>query len=556
MADTTYNVNVRYTVDKQNAESAANSLARTFDRLAATVAGAFAVHRILDFGERLVKLQSEAERFTLTFATMLTGYGAPGFTKGAQDFQNAMAVSKELMMQIRLEASKLPGTAEEMMEIMRAAMPGAIQSGKSIMGQDSAFEMSKRLMAAANLLQIPGGSTTVAREFQAMMEGRAQTRNDLFARIRSLMNDGKGISSKEFNALSESGRWEQVSKALQRLVDPALPTYANTWKAISTTTLNWAQQLARVATDNPYHVLLDSLKSLNDWTQKNQSSIESFAKSIGDKLGGALKSTFGFMKDTFDFIVKNKDTITTVLEAAGALLLGSRIGKAGPIGAAGMGMGINLLTGGSMDAQGYGMALAGAASNLTGALGTAAKAALAFGAAMNLLDQERRDDINRDTETARLTNIMQHSRIGPEGFTVPESDVAILKQIIQENKLNTGYLGSIDNAKLNAYLDQNAAFDNPKLRFDLGDAFDYAARRMRDMVPFGPNEPTAEQKLLQKLYDKPVPRKPDVNVQVNIKQDISQAEDPDRILIRTKQAIEDALIRPIESGNNRFAVLR
>lgn len=553
MADTTYNVKVKYTVDKANAESDANKIASAFDRVASAVAGAFAIHRILDFSKRLVGLQAEAERFTLTFATMLTGYGAPGFTKGAQDFQKAMSVSQQLMMQIRLEAAKLPGTAEEMMEIMRAAMPGAIQSGKAIMGPDSAFEMSKRLMAAGNLLQIPGGSTTVAREFQAMMEGRAQTRNDLFARIRGLMNDGKGIGSKEFNALSESGRWEQISKALSKLVDPALPAYAQTWKAISTTTENWAQQLARVATGGAFETLKEHLKGINDWLKTNQTSVEDMLKSFGEGAGNSVGEAFNSMRDAFSFLVEHKGSILPILENLGVIMLGGKLangfGKGGAGNAmmgAGLGLGVNAMTGGSMDMQGLMMGVAGGLTSFGGALGIASAAALLFGATMNEIDQARRAEFADDSETASLLKAVSDSVSGRQ--------YSVIKQIIQDQKLAPDMY--LNETKLGQYIDRYAPDASMLEKQNMKDIFDSVAARMRDTIAFGPSAPTAEQTLMQKLYDKPVPRKGDVNVQVNIKQDISQAEDPDRILVRTQQAIEDALIRPIESGNNKFSVLR
>ena len=55
-ADTTYNVKVRYDVDSGGAERAAESLARSFQRISHLIGEAFAVHKILDFTKRIVDL--------------------------------------------------------------------------------------------------------------------------------------------------------------------------------------------------------------------------------------------------------------------------------------------------------------------------------------------------------------------------------------------------------------------------------------------------------------------------------------------------------------------
>jgi hypothetical protein len=560
MADTTYVVRVRYEMDKGKAESDANGLASTFDRVAKAMAAAFAVHRILDFSARIVKLQAQFEEMRIGLATMLTGFGAPGFDRSAKGFKDAMSVSSTLMRQVLIDAARLPGTAEELMQVTRSAMPGGIAAGKAIMGPDSVYEMGKRLTSAAHLLQIPGGANTVAREFQAMMEGRAIGRNDLFARIRGMMNDGKGIGAKEFNALSEPGRWKQVDDALKKLIDPALPAYAKTWDAIGHTTANWAQQLARVATSNMFETLKTSLMGLNDWIQKNQSSIEGLLKEMGSSLGAGLGSLFDSMRGAFEFIVANRSAIMPVLQGMAALVLGGKMmgnfGKAGvgnALGGAGLGFGINMATGGSADLQGLMMGVAGGLVQFGGALGTASAAAVAFGAAMNMIDRQRKNGFDQQVERARLASA------APDVMTgyIESANYAIIKQIIQENKLAPGM--HLDEGRFQAYL-TSAGLDIKTLRGQhLGDVFDTVVARMRtdlDTGAFSPTGITDEQKLLQKLYDKPVPRKPDINLTVNIKQDISQAEDPDRLLVRTKQAIEDGLLRPIESASNRFSILR
>lgn len=584
MADTTYIVKVKYEVDKSGADAAASSLATTFDRLAKTIAGAFAVHRVLEFSKRLIELQSQAETMQTAMATMLTGFSAPGFTNGAKDFEKAMGASSILMTQIRKDAAALPGTAEDLMEAVRGAMPAGIATGHSIMGQASVLEMGKRLMVAASagVLNIPGGVNTVSREFQAIMEGRTQGRNDLFARLRGLMpgSDGNPISAKEMNKLSEKERWDLMDKTLKKLIDASLPTIAKQWSSIIDTTINWVQQIARVATGGMFNTLKKHFDDLNHWFEKNQASIEEFAKTLGETFGDKLGSALDSLRDAFTFIVNNKGSLITVAQAFGAALIGTKLGGAGiggGLGGIGAGLAINAMTGGTFDFQGGMMGLAGALVSFGGALGIASAAALAFGATMNLIDPEHKNRVAGMTEASSIFSAVPENAFNdedafmnaPGGVALPGMgrrgksgaiNYGALKAIINEQKLLTRPGGGLNETALESYL--GPIIRNPLYKQHVKDAFDVASASMsadwRSNTQFGPTGITPEQKLQQLLYEKGkgTPDKPKVDVHLTINQDISQAEDPDRILVRTKQAIEQALIHPIESGDNRFSVLR
>jgi hypothetical protein len=570
VADTVYNVRVKYNLDKSKAEADANSLTKTFERLGAVISSAFAVHRVMDFGLRVGKLVSEFEQFRLQLATMLSGYGAPGFESGAQGFERALRVSQPLMREILKEAAKLPVYASETVEIFRAVVPGALSSGHSILGQNSAMEMTKRLALISQT--IPGGANTVSREFQALMEGRAIGRNDLFARIRLLMNDGKGLGAKEFNKLSDEDRWKQVDAALKKMFpQAAVDAQANSIKAIVSTTLTWGQVLADIAGKAPVRVITEQFKKLNDWLEQNRSKVEEFAATIGDKLGSALSTAFDAVRSAFEFIVQHKDTILEIAKIAGIAFLGGKVGgfTGGGVGStlagnAGLGVLLNSVTGGNAVTGGI-MGVFGALASFGGALGTASLAIVGFAAAANMaaeaLDKAHKEDINKDDQIDRLSGLYKSFRSGGG-----DSVYGVVRSIIQDRGM-MGYMGAIKDDEFSKLM-RDAGIDPTRGTYGSGhktraqefyDMFSDVSYRMRESVAFGPRVPTAEEKLMQKLYDPAsgrIPRKQDVNVNVVIKQDISTSEDPDRILHLTKRALNEALISPIESGYNPWSPLR
>ncbi len=567
MADTTYNVDVKYKVDTSGVNSAISGLTSSFNRLEAAIAGAFTAHKVIGFAKNILDLQSKNEQFRISLATMLTGFDAPGFTKGAASFQDAMASSAELMKQIRKDAAELPGTAEDMMLIMQQAMPAGIRTGHAVLGAHSTQSVARMLMVASQ--SIPGGATTVSREFAAMMEGRAITRNDLFARIRSQMDEGKGMNAKQFNALSEKQRWDEVEKVLAKIYGPSLGTYAKTWETVKETTVNWVQQLARVATSPLFESLKNKLQGLNDWIAKDQSSAESMLATFGASLNTKGLEVFDSMKSAFSFLVEHRGAIIPVLEAAAVLMVGGKLqsgfGKKSISGALEMAMlggTLNTITGGDA-VTGIEMGLAGAMLNLGGVVGGLAATFLGLQAATNVfsseLDKIHKSNIDRHTEAQRIMPLFKQFETSQGGMSTEMYEVG--KQIIQENRLALPMGQGLDSAKFGKYYvgtDLNQKDDS----FHSAYTFLNAVAQRMFMENFAtPMRASAAEEASNRLYERAnarpeTPKGRDVNVTVNIRQDISQAEDPDRILVRTKQAIEDALIRPIESGTHRSPILR
>jgi len=175
---------------------------------------------------------------------------------------------------------------------------------------------------------------------------------------------------------------------------------------------------------------------------------------------------------------------------------------------------------------------------------------------MGYFDQLNDRATLKESEGSRLASLAgAWERAGSTEAFSKTGQYASVATLMQQHKLNTGYMGELNFDKLQEYL-RTTNLD-AHTQTVVWHMLSGVAGNM-NRPSFGPAAPTPEQKLQQLLFEKGkvTPEKPKVDVNVTITQNISQAEDPERILIRTKQAIEDALIRPIESGDNRFSVLR
>ena len=100
---------------------------------------------------------------------------------------------------------------------------------------------------------------------------------------------GGDALAKEFNALSAAQRQAKIDDALKRY-QPMIDAYANTWEAITSTTVSYGKDLLRLATNPFFHVAKKELRSMNDWWGQNEKGIREYANGVGTLLVGAYKT--------------------------------------------------------------------------------------------------------------------------------------------------------------------------------------------------------------------------------------------------------------------------
>lgn len=543
MADTTYNVRLNFTPQGlEGTITKTDALANTFDKLSKAVAGAFAVHKILDFGSRLVKLNSDMERMQISLAATLTGFGAPGFAQGGKDFEKAMSASALLMDRIRLASAEVSANADDMTMIFQALMPGGIKAGKSMMGgPESVFEMAKLFSAlpGINARLAKGGAPVIARELQMLMEGNARGNLDIYGPMREFLG-----APKEFNKLTEPERWERLSKAIHTLITPEhLDRVSKSWGAISTTTLTWAQQLFRVATGSAFETLKTHLREVNTWFIKNRESVEEWARTIGQNVGEMAKTAFDSMVSAVKYIIENKDTILEVLKTMAVAF-------------------------GAYKTANFAMDLASSATTLATKFNALAMVVAAVAAGLqwvlDLINEKHDKDVkDKAPERNAVERFLKMSRSSDDNagaFGVGENLIRF-NHLANKNGVvyPTEIASFLNNINYDTVADHQYTPDDPIVK-ELYRNLTAVANQMKvyDMAVPKKDKMADPMEEVLKQTNKPqnTPRKPDVKVDVVIKQDISMAEDPDRILHRTKQALNEALISPIESVFNRTTILR
>lgn len=566
MADTVYRIRVDWTADTSSAERGADRVSSGFRGVAAAVAAAGAALGVSRLAEKIFEIGKETEDLKISMAGMFQAFGAAGLTASADDFTKAMGMSGAIFEKMRVDARELPGELEDLTNIFRMAIGGGMNAGKSI---NEIEQLSSKLMAFGAIEMMPSQQT--AREFAMMMEGRAGAHNVLFQRLRTQI----GMTAKEFNALSDPAKWNIIERALKGY-DPAIKEFGKSWSAISSTTVDIVKNLIRIGGAPVFEMVKRHLSDWNDWFEKNQQYIDRMATEWGEKLASGIETAYGWAKSLVEIIVNNRETLLKIAEAyvafkgvqafGGSSFKGAS-GVAGGIGnmigGAGMGVAISAMfgniteTGGTLNATM--MAFEGAMSRLPGVIGEVSTALMVFHGvlqyAAGLIDEGHKIDIEKQTETARLMNAYKAFELnGQRQSSFEATDARTAFQILKEKRLLKTD-GTIDNARFAAYV-------GGQTNVDLAGAA--AARRMfeaaarfhpENNTPFGPAMPTPEQMALNRSMPA---RNTNVNITNNnhIVQTIENANDPDRVLVKTREALESIYRHPQVNPFNRFATVR
>jgi hypothetical protein len=559
-ADTIYRVLAVYDAETKAAEHSVGGLAIVFDHLINLMERAgHLLHSIWE-------LDTAAESAQIAMAGLMN---ASQF-RGADDFNTSMVMSSELMKIMRADAAALSGTYEQMQAIFQATIPVAKEAGQSLM---TAEKLTGKVMEFGNTFNIP--AEFIGSEFRRMMEGQASNRNALFKDLSSFMGH---ISGQEFNALTSPEKWEKVTAAIARF-DPMFQRVGETGKAQLSTLESYWNQLVRIGTGGMFEGLKHELKEVNDWYAKHQAMVDDMVKKLGKDLGEGLMHAFTIAKDAIAFIIAHRESIKDIAEAflvfKGFSMLGGGLGTAGSL-AAGSG---KLELGNVLGGGAFGMALAhltgttdmvnksmmmfeGSLAALPGPIGLVAKGLLGLHSVLQLaadkIDEWHKADVNREADMQAMRDVLHHGKDAGVVVEMARQMGAFTKEgNFDRDKFAAGMFakGITTHDKDFAFLMRSA-----EAGFYAVEQQDRLRRLHLSSVGsnalFGPAEPTEEERAKTLLSERvsATAHKGDTNIYLHVEQTLHDADDPDRVFISTKSAVEAALTR--KSTSSRGIVLR
>jgi len=201
----------------------------------------------------------------------------------APDFNAGLTEASDIIAQITRDAAKLPGEAEEYIEVfktnaafLKTAMPGADA------GQIAGF--TNRLTAVAKTVASTMDAGQIARESGMLLaaEGRAGSHNVLWQKLLPFLMqvDGQAkITAQSFNAMTQPKRVELLNKAFDKL-QPALDAASDTFDAMWGAAVSGTKQFVRAATPGLFKGMKEGIAAITGLFINDQGKLTAFGEEI------------------------------------------------------------------------------------------------------------------------------------------------------------------------------------------------------------------------------------------------------------------------------------
>lgn len=306
MSDIQYNVRTVYETETKGSEKGLGNMGRLagmagglLDGLKSTAATVFQGAMVggiaaagiglagLSYGIR--HLNADVDSLSVGIAGMVSAAQVDG-TEGPAGWASAMNYAESTLQQIRRDAAALPGEAEDFIEVFRAGLAPALNSGLEATDV-SAFTNRFAAVGIAFRVDAP----QIGRDLNLMLQGRAGAHVNMWNRLQSVI----GKTAQQFNALSAAQRRMEIERAMQRY-QPMIDAYSNTWEAISSTTVSYGKDLLRLATSPAFQLIKKELSSINHWWQEHEKYIHQVANGVGLSLVNAYKRAHGEAHRLYD----------------------------------------------------------------------------------------------------------------------------------------------------------------------------------------------------------------------------------------------------------------
>lgn len=387
MIGTLYQIRAQYVAETQAAEARVNSFAAANDRasgkvsalrstissLGGAIMAAFGGAATIGIGlltKKIVELNRESSDAQISVASVFS-------LNGLGTFQQGMSRAKTLMADFKKAAITSPGESRDLQNIFNRTAPTLARFNPS--NKEITTFASRGLAAAFTLM---GGDVDLTGDqLSQMMMGQAGADNKLFQSIRSPLMENLGIKEKDpakaveqFNKLTAKDPrkvFDGIMKTLQSL-DAANEAFANSLTgrlgSLGELSSNFLSSLGGPLMERANNFLGQMLR----WADSAQGSVDSLAKTVGDKLAGAFDAAQRYAL----MLYQNAKLIVAVMGAAAFRGGIAALAQTAPM--IGVGGARGYITRGSGIARGVGAGASTVVRSAAGAVRAAPGAALSF----------------------------------------------------------------------------------------------------------------------------------------------------------------------------------
>lgn len=492
-------------------------------RVGATIGAVFAVQRIHEFEKALVNTMSRFEQLQLGIAGAISGTGGASFVK-------AQEISDLRIKNLMEAAAKQVGTNEDYWStFQRVLAPVRVAGGTSAVAE----ELTRKLVPVAMTMEGREGLGLLGYQITEVLQRGLTPR--LAPMLQRIIREGGGAHAFEkFNVSTPTEKIAMLIKAADAFKD-MVKAGERTYETQASTLESNILLLKRAGGQPFFDQLKRSLADTNAWIERNRPQLEGIAKGFGQSIADA----FRIVGQTMRFAVEHKEAllavggaitaarIATAMQGGGGLrglpVLGALFGNLGAgIGNAALSMQL---------ASGFGatalaaVRMAGALTGAAAAIGGLTYAAYKFGewiAQQRLNAQERFDTERAEQFRRNAAREAMERRLGGT------STIAALEDV-RAHGAKSRFLSDL------------------RLGFAQG-AFSDTAQTAENHRKFAPLLGDAiVKKLLTEPKEKKMHGAGELNMNVQIKMDVRDVRDPDRIATMTSEKLAQLLRAPLQS---------
>lgn len=252
------------------------------------VAAGYAAYAGIDHAKHaLIGFNAEVQDAKISLSAMLSG-------QLGQDWKTAENNATALYNEFQRFSTLTPVTTQQILEFGKSIAAATFQAGG---GVEELKQLTEQGVIAGKVLAGDRGAGYVELEMTEMLSGIVNKRM-IFA--RQLLGMGH-VGEEEFKALSGKQRIATLQKILNsEAMQNARDAYGKSYTGVTSTAWD-RMQIALGQTGKPlFDEITAKVQKLNEWMEKNKTTIEAYAKSIGSKLVTAfdlLLAAIGFVTD-------------------------------------------------------------------------------------------------------------------------------------------------------------------------------------------------------------------------------------------------------------------
>src|SRR6185295_14273311 len=232
--------------------------------------GAIAAKTIADIGNQF-------EQNKIQIAGFLSALGV------SSDFNSGLEDAAKIINQITLDAAKLPGSAEEYVDVFKAGLPFLVKALPGGSQRDMA-DFTNKFTAIGKTLGVDADQ--IGRDLNLMIgpTGRAGQHVKTFQQRVPFMRQVKGqanLTAQSFNAMTATKRVELLKAAFVPL-QPMLEASANSFDAMWGAFKSGLKQVTRLASSGIFEGMKRGLDKLNAMFVDSQGNLTEFGKRVVD----------------------------------------------------------------------------------------------------------------------------------------------------------------------------------------------------------------------------------------------------------------------------------